>query len=85
MFYNNTELRIRLANFNTYLFGGVIGINIFNDVGRVFMDDEDSKRWHDGFGAGVWISPIKRFVFTASFTHSKEEKALPLVSFGFQF
>ena len=85
MFYNNTELRIRVANFTTYLFGGVFGIQIFNDVGRVFMDEEDSKRWHDGFGGGIWISPIKRFVLTASLTHSKEENALPLFSFGFQF
>jgi hypothetical protein len=51
----------------------------------VFMDEEDSKRWHDGFGGGIWISPIKRFVLTASLTHSKEENALPLFSFGFQF
>ena len=85
MFYNNTELRIRIANFNTYLFGGVFGIQIFNDVGRVFLKEEDSKRWHDGFGAGIWVSPIKRFVLTASLTHSKEEKALPLLGFGFQF
>jgi len=85
MLYNNTELRIRLANFNTYLFGGVIGVLVFNDIGRVFADEEDSKRWHDGFGGGVWISPIKRFVVTASFTHSKEENLLPRVTFGFQF
>jgi outer membrane protein assembly factor BamA len=85
MLYNNTELRIRVANFNTYLFGGVFGLQIFNDVGRVFMDEEDSKRWHDGFGGGIWLSPIKRFVVTASFTHSKEEDLLPRLTFGFQF
>jgi hypothetical protein len=85
MLYNNTELRMRLANFSTYLFGGVLGIQIFNDIGRVFMDGESSAEWHDGYGAGIWISPIKRFVVTASLAHSKEEKALPIVTFGFQF
>lgn len=85
MLYNNTELRIRIANFSTYLFGGVFGAQIFNDVGRVFMDGENSKRWHDGYGAGIWISPIKRFVVTASLAHSEEEKALPRITFGFQF
>jgi hypothetical protein len=85
MLYNNTELRIRIANFNTYLFGGVFGVQIFNDIGRVYMDGEKSNKWHDGFGGGIWISPIKRFVLTASLAHSEEEKALPLLTFGFQF
>jgi outer membrane protein assembly factor BamA len=85
MLYNNTELRIRIANFNTYLFGGIFGIQIFNDIGRVYMDEEKSKEWHDGYGAGIWIAPIKRFVVTASLAHSEEEKALPRLTFGFQF
>lgn len=83
--YNNAELRISIANFNTYLFGGVFGVQIFNDVGRVFLDGEKSGKWHDGYGAGIWIAPIKRFVVTASLAHSEEEKALPRVTFGFQF
>lgn len=85
MLYNNTELRIRIANFSTYLFGGVFGVQIFNDIGRVFMDGEHSKEWHDGYGAGIWIAPIKRFVVTASLAHSKEEELIPRVTFGFQF
>jgi hypothetical protein len=85
MLYNNAELRIKVANFNTYLFGGVFGVQIFNDIGRVFSDDEESKRWHDGFGGGIWLSPIKRFVVTASLTHSKEENLLPRLTFGFEF
>ena len=85
MLYNNTELRIRIANFNTYLFGGVFGIQLFNDIGRVYMDGEKSNKWHDGYGAGIWIAPIKRFVATASLAHSVEEKALPRITFGFQF
>ena len=85
MLYNNTELRIRLVNFNTYLFNGMLGAFIFNDVGRVFSDNENSKLWHDGYGAGIWVAPVKRFVVTFSLAHSVEEKALPLATFGFQF
>lgn len=85
MLYNNTELRIRIANFNTYLFNGMLGAFIFNDVGRVYAEKENSKVWHDGYGAGIWVAPVKRFVVTFSLAHSVEEKALPLVTFGFQF
>lgn len=85
MFYNNVELRFRVADFSTYLFPGSFGLLAFNDVGRVWMDNDRSHKWHDGWGGGLWIAPVRRFVFTASLAHSKEEKALPLVTFGFQF
>jgi outer membrane translocation and assembly module TamA len=83
--YNNTELRFKIADFSTYLFPGSIGLLVFNDVGRVWMDGESSRDWKVGNGVGVWIAPIKRFVIAAHLTRSKEEKALPYISFGFQF
>jgi hypothetical protein len=85
VFYNNTELRFKVADFSSYLFPGSFGVQVFHDVGRVWMDGEASRRWHTGHGAGVWIAPVRRFVLTASMVRSKEEKALPLVTFGFQF
>ena len=85
MLFNNTELRIRVKQFRTYLFPGSWGFLAFNDLGRVWADGEDSGRWHDGYGAGVWISPVNRFVFTGSVARSEEEKILPIVTFGFQF
>lgn len=85
MLYNNAELRIKLGEFTTYLFGGSYGVFIFNDIGRVFMDNENSKKWHDGYGGGVWIAPIKRFVVSVALAHSGEEGILPRINFGFQF
>jgi hypothetical protein len=85
MAFNNTEIRFKIADFNTYLFPGSFGLLVFNDVGRVWSDNEESKDWHVGNGAGIWISPIRRFVIAAHYTRSKEEKWLPLVTFGFQF
>jgi hypothetical protein len=85
MVYNNTELRIKVSDFSTYLFGGAIGVLVFNDIGRVFEDGEKSQTWHDGYGAGIWVAPIKRFVVTGSLAHSDEEKLLPRITFGFQF
>lgn len=85
MLFNNTELRVRLVDFNTYLFGGTLGVLAFNDIGRVYMPDERTNTWHDGWGLGVWMSPIRRFVFVLSAAHSKEESVLPRFTFGFQF
>ncbi|WP_132052292.1 BamA/TamA family outer membrane protein [Pseudocnuella soli] len=85
MVYNNLELRIKIADFNTYLFPGQVGAFIFNDVGRVWERGDPSGRWHVGNGAGIYVSPIRRFVITTTATRSKEEKFLPMVQFGFFF
>lgn len=84
MAYNNTELRIKVADFQTYLFPGRLGLLFFNDVGRVWTKNTDGGGWHDGYGGGLWVSPLGRFVVTASLTHSNEG-TLPMISFGFQF
>ncbi len=83
-FYNNAELRLRLTTFRTYLFPVYFGIVGFYDTGKVWDLDGNSNRWLSGYGGGIWIAPLKRFVFTASYTASKEDK-LPLISFGWQF
>jgi outer membrane protein assembly factor BamA len=84
MAFNNVEMRLKLANFRTYLFPGSIGLLVFNDVGRVWADNDNTGKWHTGYGAGLWFSPLSRFVITASYTVSKEDK-LPLITFGWQF
>jgi Omp85 superfamily domain len=84
MLYNNTDLRIKVADFRTYLFPGSLGLLFFYDVGRVWVKQDNSSKWHNGYGGGLWVAPLKRFVITASLTNSEEE-TLPLISFGFQF
>jgi hypothetical protein len=84
MLFNNTELRIKLADFRTYLLPGSIGILLFNDIGRVWVENDNSSKWHNGFGGGLWVAPLKRLAITASITRSDEE-TLPLITFGWQF
>ncbi|MDP9229399.1 MAG: BamA/TamA family outer membrane protein, partial [Bacteroidota bacterium] len=82
--FNNTEIRFRIADFKTYLFPGAVGLVVFNDIGKVSLTDQHTTKWHDGYGAGLWITPLKRFVITGYYTRSVEG-VLPLVTFGFQF
>jgi hypothetical protein len=84
MLYNNLDVRIRLKNYQGYLFTGSYGLLFFNDVGRVWVKGESSRRWHHGYGAGAWVSPANRVVLTASYMRSREG-GLPLISLGFQF
>lgn len=82
--FNNAELRIRLSNFQTYLFPGSLGLLTFYDAGRIWSDVNDSDKWLSGYGVGFWISPLRRLVLTVTYTASKEDK-LPLVGLGWKF
>ena len=82
--YNNTEARLRLFSFTTYLFPASIGIFGFHDVGRVWVDNEDSDKWHRGYGGGIWLSPLNQVVISAGYATSAEENLL-LVRAGFLF
>lgn len=85
MLFNNSEIRVRVANFTTFLFPGSLGIIAFHDVGRVWQENETSGRWHTGYGGGVYIAPISRWVASFSLATSKEKEVLPYFSLGFRF
>ena len=82
--FNNIEFRTKIANFRTYLFPGAIGLMAFYDTGRVWDANNTSTKWLNGYGGGIWISPLSRIVLTVCYTASKEDK-LPLIGFGWQF
>jgi hypothetical protein len=84
MLYNNLELRIKLADFRTYLFPGSIGLLGFFDSGKVWVKNDPTSGWHNGFGGGLWIAPMKKIVISASYAGSNEG-GLPLIMFGWMF
>ncbi len=83
-FYNQAELRLKLANMRTYLFPAAFGVFAFFDAGRVWVKDDADKKMFTGYGGGLWFSPLRRFVLAVSYAISKEDK-IPLVSLGFKF
>ncbi len=82
--YNNTEIRLRLFNFHTYLFpafGGIVG---FHDIGRVWVKNENSSQWHTGYGGGIFLVPYQQVVISLLYGFSKEDD-LPILKVGFLF
>jgi outer membrane protein assembly factor BamA len=82
--YQNTELRIKLFSFRSYLFPAQVGILGFNDIGRVWQKGETSDTWHHGYGGGIWLAPLNRLVISFMYGFSKED-SLPLIKAGFMF
>jgi hypothetical protein len=76
--YAQSELRLFLTSF--YFLAPVdFGVLGLADVGRVFLDGEDSDRWHAAGGGGVWASFLDRsYMVRLSVAKSSERTAVYL-------
>lgn len=83
-FYNQAELRLKVANFKTYLFPASFGVFAFLDAGRVWVKNDSDKKTLAGYGGGVWFAPLNKIVVTLSYAVSDEDK-IPLVGLGWKF
>jgi len=85
MIYNNLELRIKLADFASYIvLPGQLGLIGFYDVGRVWEINDSSHTWHNGVGGGIYFSPASIAVFRIEAGYSNEGW-YPYASMGFRF
>ena len=82
--YQNSELRFRVSQFNAYVTKGEWGLVGFADFGRVWMPNEDSDTWHQGYGGGVWFLPFNKLAFTATYGVSEEDQIMSIKA-GFLF
>lgn len=82
--FHNIDLRMKLTEFQTYLFPGSVGLLAFHDFGRVWAENDQSKKWHQGYGGGIWISPLSRYVINAIYGYGSDG-GLITISTGFQF
>lgn len=82
--YNQTELRLKLANLKTYLFPASFGIFTFFDFGRVWVKNDTDQKLLAGYGGGIWFAPLRKFVLAFSWGYSKEG-GIPLFGFGWKF
>jgi hypothetical protein len=85
-FFNQTELRLKLANLKTYLFPASFGMFAFVDVGRVWAPAPYDKvsKMGVGYGGGFWIAPLNKLVISISYAVSSEDK-IPLFGLGWKF
>jgi outer membrane protein assembly factor BamA len=72
--YGSLEFRIRLFESKNYVVPGQVGLVVFNDVGRVWYKEEDSKKWHYAYGGGFYLVPYNMIMISATIAFSKEEQ-----------
>ncbi len=84
LLYQTTELRIKLFESRSYIVPGAVGLVVFNELGRVWVKNETSHKWHHDYGGGFYYSPYNFAIVSATIAHSPEENLLNL-SIGTKF
>lgn len=67
------ELRLLIGTVTLFI-PGQFGVNLFSDMGRVFLKNVSSQKWHLSQGGGIWFSILNRaVVFSLNTARSAEE------------
>ena len=72
--YGSLESRIKLFTSKGYLLPGDVGLVGFFDVGKVWADGEESKKWHTTYGGGLYYIPFGLVSIRATVGISKEDR-----------
>lgn len=83
-FYQNTDLRIKLFDMKNYILPTTVGLILFNDFGRVWVDNDTSDTLHHAYGGGVFFAPFGMAVFRATYGISKDDNQITIGA-GFLF
>jgi len=75
----NAELRLSITNF-FFLFPGDLGLLGLVDTGRVFLEGEESDRWHSAVGGGLWGSWLGSYALSATLARSEEGTRLYIIA-----
>jgi outer membrane protein assembly factor BamA len=78
LLYSGIELRVKLIDVPSYIVPGAIGVVGFNDLGRVWVENEKSGKWHNGVGAGLYYTPFDMLIISGTYAFSGEESLFNL-------
>jgi hypothetical protein len=82
--HGSAELRLSFGRFHLVL-PGEWGAFALTDAGRVWLEGEDSDRWHTSAGGGLWFAYLKRAnTVTLAVARSAEGTSL-YIGMGFPF
>lgn len=84
IFYQNTEVRSKLLEINSYFIPGTLGFLGLFDHGRVWVPNENSSTWHYAVGGGLWYNFFDRVVLSVTYGNSDVDDAFSVV-LGFLF
>lgn len=83
-YYQNSDLRYSFSSMKTKLIPIRIGMYTGFDYGRIWLDSEDSKKWHNSYGGGFFINGAELLSANLGLFNSSDGIRVAF-SVGFQF
>ncbi|TRZ41886.1 metallophosphoesterase [Robertkochia solimangrovi] len=71
-YYQNTDLRWNITKVNTGILPCMLGVFGGFDYGRVWVDDDPSRRWHSSVGGGLYMNALSFFTANISYFNSAD-------------
>lgn len=71
-YYQNTDFRLNLFKFNAGLVPAKFGIFSGFDYGRVWLNNDNSNKWHSSIGGGIYANGAGLFTLQTSYFSSND-------------
>ena len=81
-FYNSMDIRYNFRKFKSGFAPMNLGFYTGFDIGRVWLRDESSKKWHNSYGGGLWLKIAEMATANVGIFNSVEDTRF---SFGLGF
>ena len=80
--FGNLEFRKSFLKVKNYIMPFDFGMLLHTDIGRVYVENDSSKKWHNAIGGGFFFNILDYFALVASYAVSDEDQ---VVNFGTNF
>jgi len=82
--FGQAELRLLITKLHLIL-KSKLGINLFVETGRVFTENDASKKWHPSYGAGLWVAYLNSTIIGTTYIAFSPETTIFNLGFGMSF
>ena len=82
--YDSSNLKLKVATFKTGLIPVDFGLYGGFDCGRVWVENDPSKKWHTSQGGGIWLGGLSSMSLQAAYFNS-DEGNIVFVGFNFKY
>ncbi|WP_281337292.1 metallophosphoesterase [Flavobacterium eburneipallidum] len=84
-FSQSTDLRYTIGKIRKTIAPLTYGILAGFDYGRIWLDGENSEKWHNDFGGGLWLNGINLVTARISYFKSPEEAGRVVFGAAYSF
>ena len=74
MLYSSAEMRYKLFKSKSAILPGDVGLLGFFDIGRVWAPYQQSQKWHNSYGGGLYFVPFNLIMISATVAVSEESR-----------